>query len=294
MEENNTEISNIKIDTAEDYETQSELNDMRQHANKIIQGIKKLDNNDANRAIWELFQNAVDLSEECHVDIKLTDSTFEFSHNGEPFTPMTLDCLFKQVSSKTLEERKILYEENDPVGQYGTGFITTHSFGKELDIDGALIKGEGYVPLKQFVINRFTDNWRELAGRIRDLKKEVASLLSTGQIYPIPYPNTTFSYKTSTKHNHECAVKALSSLRLILPYVMTLNSKLESVTVTNIDGTEIVYKKKLISNISIFNIAHTHKKNVYKLKKNIYLHCSKNIKKNKNLVGEKNTKHNKK
>ena len=112
MEDSNLHIEPIDIMTADDYEIQSELNDMRQHANKIIQGIKKLDINDSNRAIWELFQNAVDLSEECNVQIKLTESTFEFSHNGEPFTPMTLDCLFKQVSSKTLEEKKQQYNEN--------------------------------------------------------------------------------------------------------------------------------------------------------------------------------------
>ncbi len=153
---------------------------MKQHADKIIQGIKKLDINDANRAIWELFQNAVDLSYKCHVNIKLTDGTLIFIHNGEPFTAMTLDCLFKQVSSKTLEEKKLVYDESDPVGQYGTGFITTHAFGKEVMINGALLKGCGYVPLNNFVIDRSTDNWKELAKRIRTLKKEVASLLNMG------------------------------------------------------------------------------------------------------------------
>jgi len=29
---------------------------------------------------------------------------------------MTLDSLFKQASSKTLEEMKLLYKEEDPVG----------------------------------------------------------------------------------------------------------------------------------------------------------------------------------
>ena len=244
MGDSNLNIETSDIMTASDYEIQSELNDMRQHANKIIQGIKKLDINDSNRAIWELFQNAVDLSEECNVQIKLTESTFEFSHNGEPFTPMTLDCLFKQVSSKTLEEKKQLYNENDPVGQYGTGFITSHAFGKEVFIDGALIKGNGFIPLNQFKINRFTDNWKELANHIRILKKEVSSLLSNSQLQAPPYPSTKFTYKTATRLNHESAAKALSSLELILPYVMTLNPTLSSVLVTDINGDETVYKKK--------------------------------------------------
>jgi hypothetical protein len=243
MDDSNFKIEDIKIETAEDYQTQSEINDLRQHANKIIQGIKKLDTTDAHRAIWELFQNAVDLSKDCHVKIKLTENTLEFSHNGEPFTPMTLDCLFKQVSSKTLEEKKIEHDAADPVGQYGTGFMTTHIFGKELVIDGALIKGDGYITLNRFIINRFTENWKELAWRIRELKKDVSSLLAREEINQPPFPDTTFTYKTSTKPNHDYAVATIASLRMILPYVMTLNSKLNSVSVTDMDGNITVYKK---------------------------------------------------
>lgn len=233
-----------KIETADDYEIMSEINDMKQHANKIIQGIKKLDNNDYNRAVWELFQNAVDLSEKCHVEIKLTSTTIEFTHNGEPFTPMTLDCLFKQVSSKTLEEKKMLYNEDYSIGQYGTGFITTHAFGKEVTINGALLKGEGYISLESFVINRSTDNWKILAKQISDLKKEVTSLLRDGQLHHPPFPNTRFIYATLTEQNKINANKALSSLRLILPYVMALNPRLESVTVIDINNSQTIYKKK--------------------------------------------------
>jgi hypothetical protein len=234
-------------DSIESYEHQSELNDMKQHADKIIQGIKKLEENDANRAIWELFQNAVDLSSECEVSIELTADTLEFTHNGEPFTPMTLDCLFKQVSSKTLEERKLTFDENEPVGQYGTGFITTHSFGKEIIIDGALAKNDGYIPLEQFVINRYTDNWKELGERIRQLKKAVSGLLYSGTIINTSYPPTTFTYKTLTKHNRDCAEKAIASLRTILPYVMTLNPRLKRVSVKEISGQSTVYQKKTSS-----------------------------------------------
>ncbi|OMP77068.1 DUF3883 domain-containing protein [[Flexibacter] sp. ATCC 35208] len=236
-------MENITIETAEDYQKQSELNDMRQHANKIIQGIKKLNNKDANRAIWELFQNAVDLSSECIIEIKISEDTFEFSHNGEPFTPMTLDCLFKQVSSKTLEEKKEQYEENDPVGQYGTGFMTSHVFGKKLSIDGAIIKGSGYVALNNFVINRQTDNWLLLAGEIRDLKKEVVNLLNKEALIG-QFPRTKFTYTFSNDYNRKCASNAVGSLGLILPYVMTLNPRLKSVKVTDSNGVETFYHRE--------------------------------------------------
>ncbi|MCA6441057.1 MAG: DUF3883 domain-containing protein, partial [Chitinophagaceae bacterium] len=225
------------------YEDLSELNDMKQHADKIIQGIKKLEENDANRAIWELFQNAIDLSDNCEITITQTEDRLVFKHNGEPFTPMTLDCLFKQVSSKTLEERKITFEDNEPVGQYGTGFITSHTFGKRIEINGALVKDEGYVPLNNFIIDRNTDNWKELGQRIRLLKKEVSKLLKEeGTIQP-PYPDTEFSFYTISKNNKDCAIKAVNSLRTILPYVITLNPRLKKVTVKELSGKITVYQR---------------------------------------------------
>lgn len=237
----------LKIDTASDYEKMSEINDMKQHANKIIQGIKNLNNDDYDRAIWELFQNAIDLSKECHITVRLTDKTLDFCHNGELFTPMTLDCLFKQVSSKTLEEKKQLYDETDPIGQYGTGFITTHSFGKKITISGGLLKENGYIPFNNFTIDRSTDNWITLAEHIRDLKKEVVSILKSEELRYAQFPETNFSYEIATEQNKVNAAKALDAIKLILPYVMSLNPKLCSVTVIDIDGNNTVYTKGNIS-----------------------------------------------
>ena len=51
-----------------------------------------------------------------------------------------LECLrlFTQVSSKTLTEKKLEREETDPTGQYGTGFMTSHSFGDIVKVSGAI------------------------------------------------------------------------------------------------------------------------------------------------------------
>lgn len=245
MSENNMMPELAAVETAEDYKTQSEINDMRQHANKIIQGIKKLNQHDANRAIWELFQNAVDLSQNSQIEIHLNEDSMEFCHNGIPFTPMTLDCLFKQVSSKTLEEKKEIYEDGDPVGQYGTGFMTSHVFGKELVINGAIAKGKGYIPLENFVIDRRTDNWKVLANSIRNLKLQVTDLLERNyDPLPLPYPKTRFMYKFASEQNKLAAQKAIASLSLILPYVMALNPNLKTVEVYNLNGNTTVYNKK--------------------------------------------------
>lgn len=232
------------IETPEQYAAQSEINDMRQHANKIINGIKKLNQHDAVRAIWELFQNAVDLSKHAHIEINLTQEALEFSHHGEPFTPMTLDCLFKQVSSKTLEEKKEVALDEDPVGQYGSGFITSHVFSKVLFISGCIKRGTGYLPLNDFIIDRRTDNWKILAKSISDSKNEVTKLLGGVNVaLEGNYPKTTFRYVFNNDQNRKAAEQAISSLPLILPYVMTLNPNLTKVEVSNLEGKQFNYTK---------------------------------------------------
>lgn len=41
--------------------------DIKQHCQKILEGIGRFDDNTASRAIWELLQNARDLSEHANV-----------------------------------------------------------------------------------------------------------------------------------------------------------------------------------------------------------------------------------
>lgn len=55
-------------------EEESRRADMKQHADKLIQGFEKLEESHAKRAIWELFQNAIDLSDKSEITIRLNES----------------------------------------------------------------------------------------------------------------------------------------------------------------------------------------------------------------------------
>lgn len=237
------------------YKKQIERNDLKQHADKIIQGIKKLGSSHAKRAIWELFQNAVDLSFHCEISISVSEDELIFSHNGVPFTMHTLDCLFTQVSSKTPTEKKIEREDLDPIGQYGTGFMTSHSFGDVVKVSGAikdsfgneenqtLNDDNGHIKFNDLIIDRSEQDWEKLCDQIRDLRKEVTQLLSK----PLTYgelPSTIFKFGFNHKLNKERAFDALESLKIILPYVMIFNSKLKNVSVTDIDGNTTYYQKE--------------------------------------------------
>lgn len=243
----------MQQNNADRYRRQTQQNDLKQHAVKIIHGIKKIGPSESKRAIWELFQNAIDLSEKSHIEINITDSEFVFSHNGIPFTMMTLDCLFTQVSSKTLSEIKTEKEDGDAVGQYGTGFMTTHSFGNIIDVDGAIVingdsdkaicSSASFIPFKQLTLDRSTQNWITLSDNIRDLRGEVEKLLNEEEKYGT-LPQTTFKYRFTNDSNKKRALDAVESLSIILPYVMTFNEKLQSVLVTDINGNVTSYIKE--------------------------------------------------
>lgn len=230
------------------YKLQTQRNDLKQHADKIIQGVKKIGPTHAKRAIWELFQNAVDLSPNSLISIKVTDSKLLFSHNGEPFTMHTLDCLFTQVSSKTLTERKIEKEEAEPIGQYGTGFMTSHSFGDIVKVSGA-IKDEDFqtnlnehISFDNLVIDRSTQDWEKLCDEISKLREKVTGLLGQS-LTNDKLPPTVFEFEFNTDLNKKRALSAIDSLNTILPYVMIFNDRLKKVTVTNTNGKTTTYQK---------------------------------------------------
>src|SRR5690554_353936 len=149
-------------------ELEDELSNLKQHADKMLRGFENFNNFSSNRAIWELVQNACDLSKECKVLVDYRNSGFSFSHNGKPFTTNSLISLIKQVSGKYGES-----EDIPEVGKYGTGFLTTHTLGRKFQIDSYLEAGSAYFRINDFLIDRSPKEWKELSNKIRIQKNEV-------------------------------------------------------------------------------------------------------------------------
>lgn len=251
-----TEMNRKKL--AEDKKEESRRNDMRQHANKLIQGFEKLDENQAKRAIWELFQNAVDLSSECRIIIHETEKAFEFSHNGKPFNSNTLDCLIKQVSSKTGQPEKDDQENKKQVGQYGTGFITTHSFGRRILLKGSIVEGDFFFKLDGFELDRRAKDSDELIEKLGYQTQEAFRILESGTVEEQPATYTTLSYQHDSTLEREYAKESLASLRQILPYVMVINERLKEVEVRYLNGKIVTYTKHDQPSAGVVNIAHIH------------------------------------
>ncbi|MFA0963562.1 sacsin N-terminal ATP-binding-like domain-containing protein [Roseivirga sp. BDSF3-8] len=231
-------IENSRVAKARE---QAREQDAKQNADKIIQGLEALDESHANRAIWELIQNACDVSTECEVIIDFSNQLFKFSHNGKPFTPKQLNSLIKQVSSKST------VDENE-VGQFGTGFITTHCFGRKVIID-TVLEDEGFFKVKEFEIDRNAADSNELKVKLKEQEENVYKILRDEPLQQEPSQQTSFTYIAESDYEKENIAKAQSSLEEVIPYVLVFNNKLKKVRIIYDTGAQRQYIKNLPEDI---------------------------------------------
>ena len=209
--------------------------DNKQHCQKILEGIGRFDDNTASRAVWELLQNARDLSEHAHVKIQLEEDKLIFSHNGEPFNYDTFTSLIKQVSS---EEK----EDPNAAGQFGTGFMTTHKFSRKIQIDGCMqIADNEYALIEGFVLDRTAT---EIQGMIDAMVEQLryADELVDNPTVSQPSPATAFTYFLDADH-YPAAKQGVDNAIRLLPYVMTINDRIEQV---EIKGSKVEHPIKMV------------------------------------------------
>ena len=106
-------------------------------AQSILNSLRELESNRArmqSRWIWELLQNARDASanDDTHLvaSVQLGCDELVFQHNGRGFTMEEVAHLIYHGSTKLDDEKTI--------GQYGSGFLTTHLLSPVIDVSGQL------------------------------------------------------------------------------------------------------------------------------------------------------------
>ena len=220
------DISTINRDEILDNaKRESELSDLKQHADKMIRGFENFNNFSSNRAVWELVQNACDLTTNCEVVIDYK-SGFSFTHNGKPFTTKSFISLIKQVSGKYGEESEI-----PEVGKYGTGFLTTHTFGRKFRINSILEANNTFFEIKHFLIDRSPKEWKALSENIRTQKENVYQLIQNGEILSNPEVKTTFTFLPETDQERSYIAESSKDLEDYIPIVLTINDRLKKVKI---------------------------------------------------------------
>ena len=198
-------------------------------ARDIITGISNNTSVRPVRAIWELVQNARDVVRKgCRAKITFTrnQDDFLFQHDGVPFTHKTIEALILQTSSKAIENHA-------EVGQYGTGFLTTHKFGLKFDLTAPLLTSEKiprYYQISGFEIDRSStekdvmrkaieDQWEKTQGWGKNFSETTAN----------PEENTTFRYIHQNTKERQNVEEAFREALLMTPYVMLLNPQIERI-----------------------------------------------------------------
>ena len=206
------------------------------YCRKIIQGLENQDEKSGIRAIWELVQNARDLSKHARIRIELTEQSFIFSHHGQPFDYTSFRALVKQDSSKDRADADI-------VGQYGTGFMTTHTFNRLVYVTAPFAvkrsKDEisGYVQIQNFALDRTKVDTKDGPSMMKEQLGFVKNFWKKPQ-YPSPINDTTsFRYDLKPEQVSEVSGYLESAIRL-MPFVLVLNDSISEVEVN--DG----YQKK--------------------------------------------------
>ena len=189
---------------------------------------KYLDDQESNRAtwqnrwIWELLQNARDASKTSNnrliVKIQYNSEELVFLHNGSGFTPEQITHLIYHGSTKV--------EDEDTIGKYGSGFLTTHLLSPEVVISGQLHDGQWF----DFSLVRRPDSVTAL----RESMDEAWENFSPSVVPQVPMPEvftTRFVYPIKEDNAADAVKSGIATLKQCAPYVVVFNQEFSSITI---------------------------------------------------------------
>lgn len=249
----------VYIDKFEKAEKKAENHGI---ATKILDLMNKLrlNENDKNkrRWIWELLQNAKDVSFEnnkvsVNINLDINKKILEFSHNGKPFTSENIIFLLKQVSTKDRSKNT----ENKTIGKFGTGFLTTHLLSEIVLITGVLKEPDE--PYKQLEI-KIDRSGREIDTIIKSVEDSLNQLndidyLPNLEDFNPNYLNTKFTYDLNEK-GIEVARQGIEDLLNNIIFTLTFLPDIESINIKHLN-VNFELKREVIclnENISLHKI----------------------------------------
>ena len=146
--------------------------------------------------IWELLQNPRDASadDDTHLvaSVELGNGELVFQHNGRGFTMEEVAHLIYHGSTKLEDEKTI--------GQYGSGFLTTHLLSPAIDVSGQLNDGSPF----KFRLKREISSAKALSVSMDQAWNEFdGSESATSDIF-----TTRFRYPMSKKSSQTPAFEA--------------------------------------------------------------------------------------
>lgn len=201
------------------------------------------------RWMWELLQNASDLGDEIHTEFEITDSQLIFRHNGKPFGLDEAFNLIMPDSSKDEESLHSKEQENPPIGQFGTGFISTHILSKRIRIKGIVEDSEEEEFFSfSFELDRSERKNKDfLIQSIKDSEKECGESLTKIVNYEPSQFDTEFIYYLADTYSSidslDTINEGLNTLKELLPFVFAFRPQLKSVRIKDSRNGVSIRKK---------------------------------------------------
>ena len=207
------------------------------HAHNMAQGVLiKLNEQVSNQAHartrwgWELLQNARDARAKV-VSVKYDGDAVVFRHDGENFTMEEIGHLIYHGSTKT--------EDDETIGQYGSGFLTTHLLSPEIRVSGRL-KGHG----------RFNFRLRRERGSVSDLSdsmKRAASDFKNSLALSSDLGDSGTEFIYPLNDNSQDVVDAveygIAMLKRYAPLAVVFNDEFSSIKIESRSETN-TYKRR--------------------------------------------------
>ena len=175
------------------------------------------------RWIWELLQNARDAAgtDGIHIRVRLSESELGFEHNGKPFASDEIAHLVYHGSTKI--------ENFDDLGQFGSGFLSTHLLSRTVRVAGCLDDSRGFV----FSLDRTGDTVEKLRLAMDRSWKAFKQSVQSGTSVPVS-ASTSFVYEIA-EQGRELAQDGLSDLHQCGPLVFAFCPEIKSITVATAD-----------------------------------------------------------
>ncbi|MBK9458049.1 MAG: hypothetical protein IPN94_01085 [Sphingobacteriales bacterium] len=211
-------------------------------ATKILDLMDKLrldaNENAQRRWIWELLQNAKDVSfdnQQVETEVFIQDNgvqkSVSFSHNGKPFTVDNITFLIKQVSTK---ERNANPENEKPktTGKFGTGFLTTHLLSEKVKVSGVVKEPD--LDYRTFILpldrsGRTPEQIIESVNKSIIVRDTLDSQSPLSNYNPKAF-NTSFCYNLE-EEGYEVAKVGVEDLHISLPYTLAFLPSIKSVSI---------------------------------------------------------------
>lgn len=193
-----------------------------QAVRKYLNELESTRENMRTRWIWELLQNARDASigkDSLIATVQCLPHELTFLHNGKGFTGREIAHLIYHGSTKI--------EEEETIGQYGSGFLTTHLLSPVVEVSGELDDGQ----LFNFRIERKPGTVDELRESM-ELAYEDFDPSSSLRV-PIPADFTTRFVYPIGNDAVDAVEKGIAMLKQCAPFVVVFNREFSRIDIEN-------------------------------------------------------------